>query len=175
MSWLRSTARVWLPVLIWATLIFTGSGDLLSDGRTSRFIGPVLRWFKPDLSDATVRQIQIVVRKGGHLTEYAILALLSFRALSGSGGVFSPAWSWRAAWLALGFCALYATGDEVRQSFVPSRYGSPLDVLIDVVGAAIGLALAWLIARWRGRGSSVEQPGRRGWRCVPGRAPAENS
>ncbi|HOA59917.1 MAG: VanZ family protein [Verrucomicrobia bacterium] len=162
MSWLRSTARVWLPVLIWAALIFTGSGDLLSEGRTSRFIGPVLRWFKPDLSDATVRRIQVVVRKGGHLTEYAILALLSFRALSRSGGVFSPAWSWRAAWLALGFCALYATADEVRQSFVPSRYGSPLDVLIDIVGAAFGLVLAWSIDRWRRRGSPVEQSGCRG-------------
>jgi VanZ family protein len=131
-------------VLIWATLIFAGSGDLLSEGRTSRFIGPILRWFKPDLSDATVRTLQSIIRKGGHVTEYAILALLTLRALTRTSRLLPSTWSWRPVSLTLGLCALYAISDEFHQSFVSSRYGSPLDVLIDTVGAALGLGVVWL-------------------------------
>lgn len=130
--------------MLWAALIFAGSGDLLSEGRTSRFIGPVLRWFKPDLSDAAVQRLQGLIRKGGHVTEYAILALLTLRALTRSSRLLPATWSGRAASLAVGFCALYAISDEIHQSFVPSRYGSALDVLIDTLGAAFGLGVAWL-------------------------------
>jgi hypothetical protein len=41
--------------------------------------------------------------------------------------------------LALGIA--YAASDEVHQHFVTGRVGSPLDVLIDAVGVAIGVAL----------------------------------
>lgn len=137
-------------MLIWAAVIFTGSGDLLSEGRTSRFIGPVLRWFKPDLSDAAVRQLQGIIRKGGHVTEYGVLALLCLRALTRSSRLVAPVRSWPTAVRVLVICALYAVSDEIHQSFVPSRYGSSWDVLIDVLGAASGLAVAWLNAVWVG-------------------------
>jgi len=137
-------ARFWLPVAVWAALIFYGSGDVLSDSRTSRFLGPLLRWVCPDLSDTTVRQLQGIVRKGGHVTEYAILALLALRALMRSPRLLPQAWSWRAAFLALALCVLYAASDEFHQALVPSRYGSGLDVAIDAGGAILGLGLAWL-------------------------------
>jgi VanZ family protein len=132
-------------------VIFFGSGDALSDRRTSRFIGPVLRWFKPDLSEATVRQCQAVIRKGGHLTEYAVLALLALRAFTRPSRLLPSVWSWRAAALALSFCVLYAMSDELHQAFVPTRQGSPLDVVIDSVGAAIGIGVAWLATKWHRR------------------------
>jgi VanZ family protein len=37
---------------------------------------------------------------------------------------------------------LYAVSDEVHQTFVAGRHGSPRDVLIDAVGAALGLLVA---------------------------------
>jgi VanZ family protein len=117
------------------TLIFVGSTDLLSAGHTSRFIGPFLRWLSPDISDATIVSIQVVVRKCGHLTEYAILAALLCRALRQSS-----------AWIALVTAALYSVLDEFHQSFVSSRSGSPWDVLIDCLGALFGIVFYRLMA-----------------------------
>ena len=44
---------------------------------------------------------------------------------------------------------LYAATDEFHQSFVPSRMASPWDVLIDTVGAALGLFVLWMFGQWR--------------------------
>ena len=106
--------------------IFAGSTDLLSTEHTSRFIGPFLRWFSPDVSDTTIASVQLVVRKCAHLTEYAILAALLFRALRMFG-------------VALFVAAVYAALDEFHQSFVASRTASPWDVAVDCVGAVVGL------------------------------------
>jgi VanZ family protein len=73
-----------------------------------------------------------VLRKCAHMTEYAILAFLLARAV----GRAVPAF-------ALG--VLYAASDEVHQTFVAGRHGSPVDVAIDSVGLAAGLLL------WRRR------------------------
>lgn len=125
--------------------IFIGSTDLLSAAHTSRFIGPFLRWFSPEISDATIASIQLVVRKCGHLTEYAILAALLCRAL--------PQFS---AWLAFAIAALYAALDEFHQSFVSSRTESSWDVLIDCSGALIGVLLFLAVSRRRNRKSRIE-------------------
>ena len=98
----RSFARFWLPVLAWMLFIFVGSSDLLSAEHTSRFIGPFLRWFAPDVSAATIASIQLIVRKCGHLTEYAILAALLCRAMRFS----SQRW-----FGAFGISAIYASLD----------------------------------------------------------------
>ena len=145
--------KVYLPVLLWMTVIFLVSTDLGSSRNTSRFIGPLLRWFKPDVTDETIRRVQAVIRKGGHVTEYAILALLFWRA----GRVFRKDkplmqnWRWReAGWIVL-WCALYAISDELHQSFISTRQGNPWDVLLDSAGALVGLAGLWAIGRWKER------------------------
>ena len=125
---LRSLLKYWLPVLLWMILIFIGSTELLSAEHTSRYIGPFLRWCAPHVSDATIATVQLVVRKCGHLTEYAILAALLFRALGGFGATLLLA-------------AVYAALDEFHQSFVASRTASPWDVAIDCAGTLVGLAL----------------------------------
>jgi VanZ family protein len=77
----------------------------------------------------------LVLRKLAHAGEYAVLGLLLVRAVRRPG-------------LALGLGALYAVSDEVHQHFVEGRVGAPLDVGIDVVGVAIGIAL-WQQTRRR--------------------------
>ena len=47
---------------------------------------------------------------------------------------------WAIPALALGVA--YAASDELHQHFVPGRTGAPLDVAIDAVGVALGVA-AW--------------------------------
>jgi VanZ family protein len=90
----------------------------------------------------------LVLRKCAHMTEYGILAALVVRA-SGS--------------YAVGFAlaVAYACTDELHQTFVRGRHGSPIDVCIDAAGALIGLGV-YLRATdrdrarrlWRGRSRS---------------------
>jgi len=143
--------KYWLPVLIWMALIFSGSTDLMSSQRTSRIIGPVVRWLFPQLPEERVDQVVFVVRKMGHLTEYAVLALLLWRALRRPVKRDPRPWSWHEPAWALALAALYALSDEFHQSRVGSRFGSPLDVLLDTAGAAGGLMLVWLARFWRKR------------------------
>jgi VanZ family protein len=111
----------------------------------------VLRWFAPGLSDEAVARAQYVGRKVGHLTEYAILAMLIWRALRGAGSEDAASWSWKRAGLAFGLAVLYAITDEWHQGYVGSRFGSGWDVLIDAAGAGAGLAVRWWIGRVRTR------------------------
>jgi VanZ family protein len=131
----RSFLKFWLPVLAWMIFIFIGSTDLLSAEHTSRYIGPFLHWFAPNVSDATIGTVQLVVRKCAHLTEYAVLGVLLYRALRR----FAPA---------LIVAGIYAAFDEFHQSFVTTRTASPWDVAIDCLGAFLGLCL-WRLFRNR--------------------------
>ena len=141
--------RYWLPVLLWGALIFNGSTDALSSRRTSRFLGPLLRFLKPDISEESFHRIQTVIRKGGHLSEYAVLAILIWRAVQRPGEKPPERWRWRLAFAVMGACALYAAGDEYHQSFYPSRYASFGDVAIDTAGAAAGLVLWRISGLWK--------------------------
>lgn len=128
------------------------STDLGSTRQSSRIIGPILRWFHPEVTEETIRTVQTVVRKGGHLVEYAILAVLLWTGcrLARSAPPLRE-WQWReAGWIVLG-CAAYAVSDELHQTFVATRQGSPVDVGIDTAGAICGLAMIWVLGRWRKR------------------------
>ena len=123
---------------MWLLLIFIGSTDLLAAVQTSRIIGPLLRWLKPDLSAEAIAQVQFFTRKGAHVTEYAVLAALLWRAVRGSAPAAKMSLLFFTSW---GICAVFAVSDEFHQSFVPSRTASPVDVIIDVCGALTGLLI----------------------------------
>ena len=144
-----SSIRYWLPVVLWMALIFSASTDVFSAEHTSRFIGPFLRWFAPDLSDETVRQVQLGVRKTAHVLEYAILAALLWRALRRPRPNDPRPWSWPLAATAIALAIAYAVTDELHQGLVASRYGSAVDVLIDSAGAVLGVGLIYLFRRRR--------------------------
>jgi VanZ family protein len=137
--------KIWWPVLLTMTLIFIGSSDLLSSGNTSGTLGRLLRVFFPAISENAVDLSRFLIRKCGHLTEYAILAILVFRAFErvAADAGRAPDFSWiiRAT---ISIAALYAVTDEMHQSLVPSRMGTLLDVFIDTAGATVG-ATFWRI------------------------------
>jgi len=125
-------------------IIFLGSTDMLSAEHTSRFLVPFLRWIDPQISLAALNAIQLGIRKLGHLTEYAILAMLLWRALR--GGI---RWQMKMSLLFLVAAlasAIFAASDEFHQSFVPSRTASTNDVMIDICGALIGLLICLAFA-----------------------------
>ncbi|HTY89332.1 MAG TPA: VanZ family protein [Candidatus Acidoferrum sp.] len=145
----RVWLKYWLPVLVWMAVIFTASSDTRSFVRSSRILAPLLHWLFPQLQPDTIDDIVLVVRKGAHLTEYAILALLLWRAVRKPVKNERRTWSWPEARLVLLSVALYAASDEFHQLFVASRDAAVHDVLIDTVGGAAGLAALWRIGRWR--------------------------
>ena len=77
----REIARSGCRSSLWMALMFFGSTDLMSSEHTSRFLTPFLRWWNPDISPAAIAQVHLVVRKAAHVTEYAILTGLLFRAI----------------------------------------------------------------------------------------------
>jgi len=106
---------VWLPVLVWAAVILAFSSI-------------------PGLSSG-LGTWDTILRKGAHVTEYAVLGGLLYRALGREP-------------LALAAGIAYAATDELHQHFVRGRHASPVDVAIDAVGVAVGMLL-WLRLRER--------------------------
>ena len=145
----RAVVIYWLPVLIWMAVIFCASSDRMSFSHSSRIIAPIIHWLFPHLSDQSIHTVVFAVRKAAHVTEYAILALLAWRALRKSSAANPRPWIWSDARSALIFVTLYATTDEIHQAFVPTRQGSVWDVLLDTLGGAFGLLFLWIIGRCR--------------------------
>ncbi|MFM7803130.1 MAG: VanZ family protein [Verrucomicrobiota bacterium] len=141
--------RYWGPLVLWMAVIFWASSDAESGRRGSRLLGPLLRWLLPESSADTIDGLLFLLRKVAHVSEYAVLAVLAGRPFEVWPGPSGSGTRSRPALLAWGFCVLYAVSDEWHQSFVPTRVGTAWDVLIDGVGAALGLAAAML---WRRRG-----------------------
>jgi VanZ family protein len=90
----------------------------------------------PDLSSG-LGAWDTLLRKLAHITIFGVLWLTLARAAH-----------WRRPLLTAAIAILYAISDEVHQSFVDGRHGTPVDVAIDTLG--IGLAaLAWVVASRR--------------------------
>jgi VanZ family protein len=140
--------RYWLPLLIWMVLIFSASADTNSTQHTSRLLEPFLRWLNPNISLEAIDSIRWFVRKAAHMTEYAIMAWLAWRAVRRPRRHDARPWSWTAAGVALVIVIVYAATDEIHQTFVPNRTGSWKDVCIDTAGGILGLMVVWV---WQAR------------------------
>ena len=134
----------WLPVLVWMVLIFSASADTHSFQHSSRLFEPLMHWLFPAMPPATIEAIHHVFRKTCHLTEYAVLALLFWRALHKPVKQDPRPWRWDEAGLVLAVVFAYAASDEFHQIFVPNRTPLVSDVMIDTSGGVIGLLLLWL-------------------------------
>ena len=101
--------RLWLPVVVWAGVIFFFSSI------------PYLR---------TGFEYDFLLRKLAHITEYLVFTFLLYRAFAGS---FNMNLS-RLFIYPVVFSFLYAISDEIHQYFVSGRNCSNQDVLIDGIG-----------------------------------------
>jgi VanZ family protein len=109
----------WLPVVVWSVVIFSFSSRMLPGP-------PGFYW------------LNFVEKKTAHLIEYAILSILYFRAF-----IFSGIKRKKAAILAIIVCFLYGLTDEFHQSFIPGREPTLRDVIIDTLGAGLGIFSVW--------------------------------
>ncbi len=115
---------------------------------TSRIIGPLLQFFFPDMPYEMRQVIHGYVRKIAHFTEYAVLASLTFRALSMSASGFLQKWRYI---LAILFVAVIASVDEFNQSFEALRTGAFSDVLLDISGGVGAVLAVFCIQKARDR------------------------
>lgn len=118
-----------------------------SDG----IVDQLIEWFVSDFDQLTANKqaslidtLTVVVRKGAHMTEYAVLSVLIYHAAIAWNGFKSDKWRYIFAWLG---ATLYAATDELHQRFVSGRSGELRDVLIDSMGALLGVLLVVIIAR----------------------------
>ncbi len=119
-------------------MILAASNDLFSGAHTGSLLRTALEAIFGSISTPTFETVHFSIRKLSHLTEYAILGALLFRAFRAG----KPGWLLTWARNALIVASLIAIVDELHQSTVPSRSGSAVDVAIDVGGAALA---QWLI------------------------------
>ena len=90
--------------------------------------------------------VDIFIKKGGHITGYALLGIACFLAAYGDNKKIT-----RSVILSLCVSIVYAVSDEFHQSFTPGRSPSIIDVGIDTVGAIIGIGITILIIKKRRR------------------------
>lgn len=116
--------------MVWAAIIFFWSSRA-----------------KAALPENPNETIDFIIKKTAHLSEYAILAVLVWRAFSRTLRERQHCHPW----VIVGLCAAYAVSDEFHQQFVAGRGPSPRDVLIDVAGASLGLFAASILLAQRRR------------------------
>jgi VanZ family protein len=85
---------------------------------------------QPDLNSG-LGTIDLIGRKIIHFGQYALLAFLWWRVFD------VPLGNRRAALVAFAITIAYAATDELHQTYVHGRHGSPIDWLIDSAGAGL--------------------------------------
>ena len=140
-------------VLVWMYVIFSFSRQPADESSevSGRVCGNIVvtvnETFEmnmtPEEISGTAKIIEHPVRKAAHMTEYAILAILSYAFFHGM--VRKEQRKYLYAILTV---ILYASSDEMHQYFVSGRSAQVTDVMIDTAGAVIGLVLFYFIVRF---------------------------
>lgn len=149
-------------LLAWMGVIFhfsaqpAGQSEKVSGSVAYRILDVTDQAFQMQLSSEELqyyaKKLDYPIRKAAHMTEYAIMALLSFTFYSGFGKPGNH--RYLLAWLT---AVLYAASDEFHQLFVAGRSGQISDVCIDAIGAAIGLLLLCLMKNILGKRCEKKQ------------------
>jgi VanZ family protein len=146
---LQTQLRAWLPVVAFAML----------------FAAESTSFFGPEHTDAPLRRvaeaifgynvgvhwtlIHYLIRKTGHFLAYGVFSLVCFHGFWIA--LKQPASRWmrklRTHGLSILVTFLVGGADEFHQTFVPNRFGSFRDVLIDT-GGAVAMGLALFLAMW---------------------------
>lgn len=127
-SFLHSRSRAWSALAVWMAVIFAFSS-------------------MPGSGSAGSLPLRLLLeRKGAHVFEYLILAMLAFNAFRLT---FSKERPRSHVLLAMAFSLFYAFTDETHQLFVFGREGKLSDVGIDLMGIVLGVSVAAYLGRVR--------------------------
>jgi VanZ family protein len=143
--------KAWIAAILWLIVIAIESTNLASSHNTSRILYPLLH-FLFGLTYPRFEHWHFYIRKGGHVFGYGMLSVLLFRAWRETlSSLEDLKWTFRWATLAVLGTALVASLDEWHQSYLPSRTGTPWDVLLDTSAAIAAQILLSLYYWWSGK------------------------
>ena len=135
-------------ILCWMNVIFDFSADtdVESQSLSDKITIKIVRIIKPNYDNLTTsEQIKIfdtasyLVRKTGHMCEYAMLGVLVSLLLYTFERIRkNTKWFGRLLLATYGIVILYAVSDELHQGFVKGRSPEVVDVLIDGIGGLLG-------------------------------------
>lgn len=147
--------KKWLIIFLilsicWISVIFSFSlqpADVSSE-MSSGLGKKLLETFVPELleeletmSGEQLGLMHHLLRKCAHFTEYFVLGVLVTLTLLQmilKNKIVTG----------IGVSMLVASVDETIQRFVPGRSGQVTDVLLDTIGASVGILVMYLVARW---------------------------
>ena len=129
----------WMLVVFWMAVIFGFSSQpAVQSARLSTHITELtISFFGVNME---LDALEHYIRKSAHFLVFLMLGGLTLHALK---------WSRvsRATMVAFAICVFYAISDELHQLFVLGRAAQVRDVLIDSVGAAMGILLCVLLIK----------------------------
>ena len=137
-----------IPMILMMVVIFLFSAMKGDDSAETSgvFLKAVLKVVEgishKSLGSGTLAALHLIIRKCAHFTEYAVLGVTIMFAVWDE-------WKDKRYPIILPevIAMLYATTDEIHQYFVPGRYGTWSDVLIDSTGAIVGIMLYYFVYR----------------------------
>ena len=147
------TIFFWVLTIFWIITIFKLSAQ---DATDSSNMSHVIMTFINETLNVEIKD-DLIIRKVAHALEYALLTFLSYMALSSTNKISnktsyaeSPVKLMRSdnemnIIFTLWFTILNAIFDEYHQLFVMGRDGAITDVLIDMIGIVIVLAIIRLV------------------------------
>ena len=111
----------------------------LSKKVTEMIVEKILKTSKED-KPRIMNRLEGIIRKLAHFSIYTILGLL----LMGLISTYNIEEKKR-IYITMIIGILYASSDEIHQSFIPGRSAQVTDVMIDTMGVALGMCLILLL------------------------------
>lgn len=143
-----------LPVYSLTLLIAWASSQTFSAENTGSWLRVLLEILWPGLDPLRQQALHGALRKAGHMLAYGLLALGWQGAQNQSYICFTR----RSTLYSLLIVLSLACWDEWNQSLIPSRTGTPWDLLWDLGGASLALAFQLLVSRLEKSGADSLSP-----------------
>ena len=117
-------------VILWMVFIFVMSS--FTAGESAKQSGRIVRFIATILNTNNLRLISHIIRKTAHFIEYFILGLFVSNMFNKYNKLI---------YFGIIVCTIYAISDELHQLLVPGRSCQIGDILIDSMGAILGVIL----------------------------------
>jgi len=137
-SWLRridwgGAVWYWLPLLVYGMAIFYVSSLSVPHKEVAQFLHSVTSHIPAD-----GKMFSVINDKVYHMTEYALLAVLFYRACRYSLKEISVV---SLGLVSILIVVIFGCTDEYHQWFIPLRHTDGWDVLADALGGIIGVSV----------------------------------
>lgn len=135
-------ALLWMSVIYWLSDRPALESTVQSEEITLRILkaaSMITGYNDMEVTERTM-QIEPYIRETAHFLEYAVLGflvLVAVRAFVTANGKISL--------ISILICLTYALTDEVHQLFIPGRTFQLIDIILDTAGAAVVIAVFFVI------------------------------